>query len=164
MFRPNINEKKYLKLYKKAAAGISAYLLPIWLCIVILISSCRKDKNEGDIPYVTVNLSLSLSLPQYAPLNSVGNAIEISGGYKGIIVYHRFQNEFAAYERACSFDPLINAAIIEIDSNLVSATDRNCGSRFFLTDGSVQNGPAVRSLKQYQTEYDPGSQTLYIFN
>lgn len=153
-----------MKYFNRNTSAITVFFFYWFVLSLVSISACRKDKNEGDIPYVNVNLSLSLSLPQYAPLNSVGNAIEISGGYKGIIVYHRFQNEFAAYERACSYDPLINAAIIEIDSSLVSATDKNCGSRFFLTDGSVQNGPAVRSLKQYQTEYDPGSQTLYIFN
>ncbi|MBP6335613.1 MAG: hypothetical protein KA444_09090, partial [Bacteroidia bacterium] len=120
--------------------------------------------SQSIIPNVTVNLSLPLSLPEYVALNSVGNSIEISGGYKGIIIYHRFQNEFVAFEKACPYDPLESAAIVEKDSSNVIGVDLNCGSKFFLTDGSILNGPATQSLKQYQTDYDAGSMTLYIFN
>lgn len=127
-------------------------------------SSCKKDKNKGDIPNVTVNITLPLSLPEYAPLNSVGNSVEISGGYKGILVYHRFLNEFIAFELACTYDPLESASLVQKDSSNVIGIDYNCGSQFYLTDGSVLEGPASKSLKQYQTEYDASSHTLYIFN
>jgi len=137
------------------------------LLIIIMISgvsACKKDKYNGSIPNVTVNISLPLALPEYAPLNSVGNSIEIDGGYKGILVYHRFQNEYIALELACSYDPLEPNAIVQKDSSNVIGIDYHCGSRFYLTDGSVLQGPANQSLKLYQTDYDAGSNTLYIFN
>ncbi len=131
----------------------------------LLISpSCKKEKNNGSIPNVSVNLSLALSLPEFAPLNSVGNSIEITGGYKGILVYHRFQNEFVAFELACPYDPLEPEAIVEKDSSNVIGVDYHCGSKFYLTDGSVLQGPANKPLKQYQTSFDAGTNSLYIYN
>jgi Rieske Fe-S protein len=140
------------------------YFFCALLGMLFLISACKKDKNNGDIPVVSVNLSLPLNLPEYIDLNSVGNSIEITGGYKGILVYHRFQNEFVAYELACTYDPLESGAIVQKDSSNVIGIDYHCGSQFYLTDGSVLHGPATRSLKQYQTDYDSGTNTLYIFN
>ncbi|HNS12840.1 MAG TPA: hypothetical protein PKM97_09530 [Bacteroidia bacterium] len=156
-------------LLKAYCAILSIFRLKIIgsLLIIIMISgvsACKKDKNNGSIPNVTVNISLPLALPEYAPLNSVGNSIEIDGGYKGILVYHRFQNEYIALELACSYDPLEPNAIVQKDSSNVIGIDYHCGSRFYLTDGSVLQGPANQSLKLYQTDYDAGSNTLYIFN
>ncbi len=156
--------KSYFPSYKLNIPSRLSLALAFIISLTASFYSCKKDQTTGTIPNVTVNLVLPLSLPEYAPLNSVGNSIEISGGYKGIIVYHRFQNEFVAYERACPYDPLENAAIVELDSNNVICVDRNCGSKFFLTDGSILNGPAVQGLKQYHAEYDAGALTLYIYN
>ena len=132
--------------------------------IIVASASCKKDKNNGTIPNVTVNISIALSLPEFAALNSVGNSVIIQGGYKGILVYHRFQNDFVAFELACPYDPLENNAVVEKDSSNVIGVDYNCGSKFYLTDGSVLQGPASQSLKQYQTEFDGGSNSLYIYN
>ncbi|HNQ62119.1 MAG TPA: hypothetical protein PKJ62_06995 [Bacteroidia bacterium] len=156
-------------LLKAYCAILSIFRLKIIgsLLIIIMISgvsACKKDKYNGSIPNVTVNISLPLALPEYAPLNSVGNSIEIDGGYKGILVYHRFQYEFIALELACSYDPLEPNAIVQKDSSNVIGIDYHCGSRFYLTDGSVLQGPANQSLKQYQTAFDAESNTLYIFN
>jgi len=157
---------KILKSNHKSGSTVQIrYFLPFFIIFLLFGSTaCKKDKNNGNIPNVTVNLSLPLALPEYAPLNSVGNSIEIQGGYKGILVYHRFQNEYIAFELACTYDPLEANAIVEKDSSNVIGVDYHCGSRFYLTDGSVLQGPANQSLKQYQTEYDAGSNTLYIFN
>jgi nitrite reductase/ring-hydroxylating ferredoxin subunit len=131
--------------------------------ILSLSFACKKD-DGSQIPNVPVNLTLYLSLPEYSALNSVGNSILISGGYKGIIVYRKSIDGFAAYDRACSYDPTTTGAILEIDSSLVQAVDRKCGSRFNLFDGSISNGPATRPLRSYAAEYDAAAQTLYIHN
>lgn len=139
-------------------------LTTIFISFLISLPACKKDKNNGNIPNVSVDIPLPLSLPEYAALNSVGNSIIISGGYKGILVYHRFQNEFVAFELACPYDPLQPNARVVKDSSNVIGVDYNCGSKFYLTDGSVLQGPANQSLRQYQTEYDAGAHTLYITN
>ena len=140
------------------------FLIMATFFFLLISPSCKKEKNNGSIPNVSVNLSLALSLPEFAPLNSVGNSIEITGGYKGILVYHRFQNEFVAFELACPYDPLEPEAIVEKDSSNVIGVDYHCGSKFYLTDGSVLQGPANKPLKQYQTSFDAGTNSLYIYN
>ena len=127
------------------------------------ISSCRKE-NDSQIPNVPVNLTLYLSLPEYSALNSVGNSITINGGSKGIIVYRKSIDDFAAYDRACPYDPTASGSILNVDSSLVQVKDDKCGSRFSLFDGSITNGPASRPLRAYGTEYDAAAQSLYIHN
>jgi nitrite reductase/ring-hydroxylating ferredoxin subunit len=136
------------------------YLLTAGL---VLFSSCRKE-NDSLIPNVPVNITLYLSLPEYSSLNSVGNSILINGGYKGIIVYRKSIDGFAAYDRACPYDPTTSGSILVVDSSLVQVRDNKCGSRFSLFDGSITNGPATRPLRAYAAEYDAAAQSLYIHN
>ncbi len=159
--KANLFESNPRYIQFRSICKLFSFLL---ISLLSIFYACKKDKNRGEIPLVAVNISLALSLPEYAPLNSVGNSIEIYGGYKGILVYHRFQNEFVAFELACPYDPLESNAKVEKDSSNVIGVDYNCGSKFYLTDGSVLNGPANQSLKQYQTDYDPVSHTLNIYN
>lgn len=130
----------------------------------LLTSSCKKSKTHPDIPNVNVNVLLQLSLPQYSSLNSIGNSIPIAGGYRGILVYRKSLDEFAAYEMACPYDPTNSNALIEVDSSGALGADQNCGSKFSLFDGSIVNGPSTLPLKQYRTDYDDGARTLHIFN
>lgn len=142
----------------------SLKILAIFTVIVILFG-CKKDKGYSDIPYVNVQLYIPLSLPQYSALNGIGNSMVVAGGYRGIIIYRRDISEFVAFEQACTFDPTAPNALVEIDSSGVMGVDHNCGSKFNLLDyGSIMNGPATRPLKQYRTEYDSGTLTLYIHN
>ncbi|MFM2207338.1 MAG: hypothetical protein RL213_1313 [Bacteroidota bacterium] len=127
--------------------------------------SCKKDGATDNIPNVTVEVYIPLSLPEYAALNSIGNYVLVDGGYKGLIVYRRSLSEFVAYERACPYDPTAGGSIVEPDSSNVIGVDRKCGSKFVFYDGSVLNGPATRPLKQYRCDFDgnsPGS--LHIYN
>ena len=56
---------------------------------MIIISSCG-DSNDY-IRNVYVDIEIDLSLPEFSPLNTVGNSFFIEGGNKGIIIY-RFSN------------------------------------------------------------------------
>lgn len=135
------------------------------LLVLLHNTSCKKDGAMDNIPNVAVEIYIPLSLPEYTALNSIGNYILLSGGYRGIIVYRKSLTEFAAYERACPFDPTAAASLVEPDSGNVSGVDLNCGSEFLFYDGSVLNGPATRPLKQYRCDFDgnsPGS--LHIYN
>ncbi len=133
----------------------------IWLMPVI--AACNKS-DDSDIPNVAVDLYIPLALPEYSTLNSVGNHVMVAGGYKGIIIFRKSIDAFAAYERACSFDPQASGSIIEPDSSLVIGIDHKCGSRFNFFDGSVLNAPATRPMKQYNCTYDATTMSLRIFN
>jgi len=131
--------------------------------IVIILFSCKKDNQDDRIPNVTVSQTIYLNLPSYTVLNSVGNYVYISGGYRGIIVYRRSISEFVAYDRACPYDPTVSGALLEVDSNGLTTVDRHCGSKFLLVDGSVNQGPATSPMKGYATQYD-GNNQVYIYN
>ena len=85
--------------------------------ICIFAFSCKKDNSDDIIPYVPVNTTIYLSLPEYAPLNSIGNSVFIDGGYRGLVVYRRALTEFVAYDRACPYDPTATGAKLVLDSS-----------------------------------------------
>ena len=51
---------------------------------MLLLFACGKSNTYPDIPVVQVELTISLSLPQYSVLNGIGNNVKVAGGYKGI--------------------------------------------------------------------------------
>jgi hypothetical protein len=130
------------------------------VCIVIL-AGCKKSTDQ--IPPATVDFYIYLSQPDFQMLNTVGNFVYVTGGVKGIIVYHKSIDEFAAYERSCPYDPNVDAAKVEVDSSGLGLIDYNCGSRYNILDGSIVNGPTAYPLRQYYCEYD-GVSTLHIHN
>jgi len=130
--------------------------------LLVLPTGCKKDTSN--IPSVTVDLYVYLSQPNYAVLNAVGGWMPLNGGVKGIIIYRRSNDEFAAYERSCTYDPTAANARIDVDSSNVIGVDHNCGSKFSLIDNSILNGPATRPLKTYYCDYDVASQTVHVHN
>ena len=140
------------------------FILTVVVILIYSFSSCKKDNSDDIIPYVPVNTTIYLSLPEYAPLNSIGNSVFIDGGYRGIVVYRRALTEFVAYDRACPFDPTASGAKLVLDSGLIITVDLNCGSKFSLFDGSILHGPSTRPMKPYNTNYDPGSNSVTIYN
>jgi nitrite reductase/ring-hydroxylating ferredoxin subunit len=143
---------------KTTVIKISAYI--ICLTFILLLSpQCKKDKNEL-IPYVYVNFSLNPSSTQYNNLNNIGGWVYVTGGVRGIILYHASVDQFMAYERDCPYEPLNTCALVQVEKNGVVAIDSCCGSQFVLTDGSPIKGPAATSLKQYTTTYDGTTLTV----
>ena len=119
----------------------------------LLIISCKKD-NRVQIPNVYVNINLDISSTIYIELNNVGGYVNITGGYKGITVRRNDISDFVAFERCCSYDPTVPAAIVTVDSSGLSLTCHVCGSKFLILDGSIIKGPATQPLKQYNTSFD----------
>ena len=123
------------------------------LLTVLLVLSCKKEK-QNQIPNVLVDEYVYLNNPQYNALSAPGGWVYLNGGYRGIIVYRRSNDEFTAFDRACTNQPSESCEVIAVDSSGVTATDACCGSRFQITDGSVIKGPATRALKSYKTYFD----------
>jgi nitrite reductase/ring-hydroxylating ferredoxin subunit len=129
--------------------------------IILLPASCKK--TDDVIPFVSVNEYLNLSLPSYLPLTIVNGWVYYQGaGNKGLIVVNVDGVNFAAYDRTCTFDPAENSSIVQVITNNVIAIDSICGSKFSILDGSIINGPAVQSLKRYQTSVS--NNVLHIYN
>ena len=129
---------------------------------IILATSCVRNQNI--VPYVYVNQYINISLPSYSSLNAVGGWIYITGGSKGIIVYRQSFDQFSAYDRHCTYnanDPCGKASVDSTNSFVECSCD---GSQYQLYDGLVIQGPALYSLKPYQTTFDPITNQLHIFN
>ena len=127
---------------------------------LIIISSCG-DSNDY-IRNVYVDVEIDLSLPEFSPLNTVGNSIFIEGGNKGIIIY-RFSNyEYNIYDRNCSYEPNLECSYIDSINSTIAMC--GCCSSAFLLDqnGVAANSPAVLPLKQYN--YSLNNSLLHIFN
>lgn len=133
----------------------------IFIGIVFLsFASCKRNRNQ--IPYVNVDIYVYPSQPAYINLNIVGGWLYLSGGYKGIIVYRSTQDEFIAYDRACTYDPTEECSLVEVTKDNVTAVDSCCMSQFLITDGNVFSGVATQPLQRYRADYD--GVTLHIYN
>jgi Rieske Fe-S protein len=135
------------------------FLLPV---LFLASSSCKKGTPQG-VPLVTVDIRMYSSDPSFINLNSPGGWVYISGGNRGIVVYRRSLSDFAAYDRTCTYNPSDQNELVKVDvSNNVILSDAHCGSKFLITDGSVNQGPATLPLKSYTTSYD--GNMLHIYN
>jgi len=131
----------------------------IILLAMISMFSCKKSTDY--VPTVAVNVYLYQTDPVFSPLNAVSGFAYVNGGVVGIVVYRKSQTEFMAYDRCCTYN-VSNRNVIVVDPSGLIATDAACGSKFLLTDGSVNHGPAANMLKIYQTTFD--GTVLHIFN
>lgn len=128
---------------------------------LVLLLSCKKTNNSV-IPYVAVNIDIYPANPQYINLFPIGGWVYLTGGSRGIIVYHFDQDQYYAYDRHCTYQPQNSCGRVKIESDNITATDSCCGSKFIIVDGSVLQGPAGVPLQQYQTYFD--GTTLHITN
>jgi Rieske Fe-S protein len=126
------------------------------------LSSCQKGKT-GPVPNVLVDIRMYASDPTFVPLNAVGGWTYASGGNRGILIYRKTQSDFMAFDRTCTYLPADVSETVSVDANnSLIATDAHCGSKFQITDGTVNKGPATLPLKAYQTSFD--GNLLHIYN
>ena len=125
-------------------------------------SGCKKEEKPPEIPYVYVNFSLNPNGTEYINLNAVNGWETVYGGYNGILIFRKSLTEFAAFERACPYDPLVQGAQVRVEPSGITCACPVCGSKFIMVDGTPFEGPSRYPLKQYSAIYD-GS-LLYITN
>ncbi|MEI6456223.1 MAG: hypothetical protein WCO93_08035 [bacterium] len=137
-------------------------LLPKVLFLFLFVTSCTKEEQPPDIPYVYVNFSLNPNSTEYINLNPVNGWETVTGGYQGILLFRISVAEFAAFERACPYDPLSPGAQIRVEDSGITCYCPVCKSRYIMTDGTPFEGPSHFPLKQYQTYFD--GFLLYVSN
>jgi len=128
--------------------------------LYLLCISCQKE--EDYIQNVMVDINLNLTLPEFSELQTIGNYIFITGGVKGIIVYHQSFDIYKTYDRNCSYQPSLSCS--KIDSvNSTIAICNCCDSNFLLgQNGQTISGPAILPLKQYPNTFL--GDFLHIYN
>ena len=136
------------------------FLLVIFPAILVIICCRKKDKEY--IPAVPVDFYLYTTDPSFFNLQVVGGWEYITGGSRGILVYRASNEEFAAFDRHCPYQPENSCGQVQVINTNVSAIDSCCGSQFSIIDGSILNGPASMPLKRYQATFDGA--VLHIYN
>lgn len=139
-------------------------IIIVLILLIALFSSCSKnDKNQQyNIPHVNVDFYVQPYTIDYMPVGSWKSYDE--EGYRGVIIYHLIEGNFIAYERCCPFDPQKDDTRVEVDQSGFILIDSICMSQFGILDGMPISGPSTLPLKQYQTEYDPFSKLLHVYN
>jgi nitrite reductase/ring-hydroxylating ferredoxin subunit len=137
-------------------------LCALFALLLTLTTACKDSNGNGPvIPDVFVNEQINVNSQLYPELRQDGGHAYISGGYKGILVVRQNAGQYYAFERTCSYDPTASCAQVEVDASNLFIVDDCCGSQFNL-QGNVTGGPAIYSLRRYQTSLS-GS-VLYITN
>ncbi|GAB4135493.1 MAG: hypothetical protein Fur0041_09600 [Bacteroidia bacterium] len=131
------------------------------IVMLLQLNSCKKEQQG--VPNIYVNLTVYVNEPQNIALTTVGGWKYFTGGYRGLLVFRKSQNEFICYDRACPYLVDEPSSFVEVDtSNNIILEDKSCGSKFLIQDGSTIQSPALIPLKQYRTVYD--GTTLRISN
>lgn len=124
----------------------------LFFCGILFFLSCSNEIQEDPIPFTIFdNIEINLASIEYFDLTTKGYML-ISGGVKGIILYKNpFKEEYIAYERNCSYLPLDDKAIVEIDESSLFMVDHSCKSEFNFEDGWPRGGAATFPLRKYRT-------------
>lgn len=86
---------------------------------LIIFSNCTGNSQNNDIlPYVQVNETINLSLPEGQDLNVPGGWTTIQGGLSGIILYNINGNQFKAFERAAPHIPRSSCSQMVVENNI----------------------------------------------
>jgi nitrite reductase/ring-hydroxylating ferredoxin subunit len=126
--------------------------------LLLCYLSCKKE-NTQQIPYVSVNLTLSANELLQIPLSSTKS---YPGGNDSIYIFHADLNTYNAYDRLCTYFPNDTSRIVTDVAGGTTATCPRCGSKYELIFGSIIKGPARYPLRQYQTTVLGGR--LYVTN
>lgn len=144
-----------------------------WVLIIFTIGCSKNTSNTNPEPIdnVPVSITVNLNLPSNFHLQNVGSFVFLNGGVKGVVLVHHTDDNFYAFDRACSYQPnSVSCSKLEVDTAFLQfrcgqtttqGFQKCCDSRFFF-DGSVSQSPARFPLKQY-TITKSGS-TIFISN
>tara|TARA_B100001758_G_C18304626_1_gene554366 strand:- start:261 stop:677 length:417 start_codon:yes stop_codon:yes gene_type:complete len=132
--------------------------------IILAIFTCVGCGNEYNFPNTNVNIAIPITMPEYTNVyNNIWGYEYLNGGFGGIIITKDMNDNFIAYDRACTYDIDSQCSVSGQSINdPVLICEQCCDSQFIIVDGSVTNGPANQALKRYSTYFD--GNILYITN
>ena len=140
-------------------------LIKIFFTLIILIAfniSCG-DKNTV-VPHVYVHFELDLNQADMQDLISIGGYVFVTGGHRGIVIYHNSVDEFSAYNRSCTYHPNEECRVGDSDKWGTLICDC-CDSEYFLFNDAIPiKEPATIALQKYRVTYNQGAQILTVTN
>jgi nitrite reductase/ring-hydroxylating ferredoxin subunit len=136
-----------------------------FLFAILFTSGCREDDDDERVPRIATDIQLNLNLPEYQVLLNPGGWIYLTGGSRGIIVYRVNNDEFSAFDRHCTYRvPEACRVSVDEESGITATDTQCCGSQFELITGNVTEGPAQIGLSPFQTQFNPNTNMLRVYN
>ncbi|WP_375579692.1 hypothetical protein ABWH96_01035 [Marivirga tractuosa] len=127
--------------------------------------SCGEENPEvyfDELPYPDpFQLSLNLDLVSYQSLQFEKNVVLPDVGLNGVIVVKRAENDYAAFERTCPYEPEKECSIVSMNAGQ-QYLECECGNSFYNLSGYPTNSPSPRKLREYYTSLS--GRNLYIDN
>lgn len=144
---------------------INTWVWGLALAASLAFSCNREDDNFEQVPRLPIDVTISLDLPLYQPLQNPGGWVYLQGGSQGLIVYRVGPSEIVAFDRHCTYQ-VENQCRIAVDeeSNITAQDFDCCNSVFTIIDGVPLSGPARRPLLRYQTAFNVNANTVRIYN
>lgn len=125
----------------------------------------RDDDSLEQVPRLPIDVTISLDLPLYQPLQNPGGWVYLQGGSQGLIVYRVGPSEIVAFDRHCTFQVENRCRIVVDEESNITAVDSDCcNSVFTIIDGVPMSGPARRPLHRYQTAFNVNTNMVRIYN
>ncbi len=103
-----------------------------------------------------VNNTITLTIDSGSPIANVGSAALLRASGQSFLVAHTAENAFTALTATCTHEACIVTGFQS--QNYVCPCH---GSRYSL-NGTVLNGPAPSSLRQFPTEFDDNVLTIAV--
>ncbi|WP_340152893.1 hypothetical protein [uncultured Marivirga sp.] len=158
---PAITEEKAAKDFMITIKRFSFVLLLPFL----LFLSCGEENPEVFVDELPLpdpfQLSLNLDLVSYQSLQFEKNVILPDVGLNGVIVVKRAENDYAAFERTCPYEPEKDCSIVSMNAGQ-QYLECECGNSFYNLSGYPTNSPSPRKLREYYTSLS--GRNLYIDN
>lgn len=161
-------------------SGIKIKLFSIVIFLVILMTSCNREKNDI-IPDITVDFNINFSDPEFFDFfQNPGASILINGSHtylypgigtggfddNGIIIYNTGMDDFeyCAYDRTCPHCYTTKSLSIAVIIDGVYARCPECRTFYALPSFGTPTsaGPGQYPLKNYHTAITGG--VLHVWN
>ena len=122
------------------------------LVLTVCFFSCTSSGGNNDcFPFVSVNETVNLSLPQFIDLQVPGGWAYTSGGHQGLIVYNLNGVQFKAYDRLCPGENISSCSQMIVDANLRILCQCD-DSEYNILNGAPLTPDATCFAKEYLVE------------
>ena len=129
----------------------------LFLLMTLMFLSCTDSGNNNNcFPFVSVNETINLELPQYIDLNVPGGWAYAPGGLQGLIVYNINGVQFKAYDRLCPGENVSSCSQMVVDANLRILCQCD-NTEFNILNGSPLTDGAICFANEYLVENLNGS-------
>lgn len=121
----------------------------LFLSVIVLFLGCSNNRVENDcFPFIIVNETVNLDLPQFIDLQVPGGWAYTSGGIRGIIVYNLNGDQFKAFDRLCPEQNSSSCSQMIVDENLRIVCQCD-DSEFNILNGA----PLTQGVNCFANEY-----------